>query len=342
MNITSIPSDNDRKGIFRIAGCDNPNRSLDLVLLHGLGGDAFTTWMSDADRIETFWPLWLAEDRPEVGIWTLGYEAELSGWKSQSMPIADRTTQILDLLYNEGLGRRPVVFVAHSMGGIVSKQLLLKAEHSVRSHWTLLADSAKGIAFIATPHSGSNLANFAKFASLVLRTNEHVDELRAHESHLRDLHAWFRGFYDRKGLVCRTWCERREVRANISFLGIQIPKGFIVVDATSAEPNLPGEEAIPLDEDHISICKPQSRSSQIYVGLLRWLDESEKPSITTPVGSVPTKPTASESRPIAIWRKKLGYLETELAKASGAPQRFELEEGIAECKERIRALGGEA
>jgi hypothetical protein len=56
-------------------------------------------------------------------------------------------------------------------------------------------------------------------------------------------------------------------------LGIKLPKGILVVDATSAEPNLPGEIAIPLDEDHLSICKPASRDAQIYRSLLRWVDE---------------------------------------------------------------------
>ncbi|EXJ14094.1 hypothetical protein D779_2979 [Imhoffiella purpurea] len=45
------------------------------------------------------------------------------------------------------------------------------------------------------------------------------------------------------------------------------------VDATSAEPGLPNEVAVPLDEDHISICKPSSREAQLYKSLLRWLDE---------------------------------------------------------------------
>ena len=48
-----------------------------------------------------------------------------------------------------------------------------------------------------------------------------------------------------------------------------------MVDATSAEPNLPGEVAVPLDEDHLSICKPAARGTQLYQSMLRWLEECE-------------------------------------------------------------------
>jgi len=292
MAVTQLPG--DRRGLLRIAACDDPDRILDLVLVHGFGGDAFTTWMADPDRIETFWPNWLAEDRPRVGLWTLGYAADATKWKAESMALADRGTQVLDLLENEGLGDRPLVFVTHSLGGIVAKQLLRHADTFGVPRWRRIADQTCGIAFIATPHTGANLANFAQLASVVFRTNEQVAELTAHDSRLRELHHWFRGFYTDHGLVCRTWCERREVRPEIPLLGIRLPKGIVVVDETSAEPNLPGEVAVPLDEDHISICKPPSRTAQIYKSLLRWLDACARepaPPSRARVAAAPPAPT---------------------------------------------------
>jgi hypothetical protein len=37
-------------------------------------------------------------------MWTLGYAASGSKWKEESMPLADRGNQLLDLLSIEGLG----------------------------------------------------------------------------------------------------------------------------------------------------------------------------------------------------------------------------------------------
>ena len=93
---------------------------------------------------------------------------------------------------------------------------------------------------------------------------------------MRELHGWFLNFQRRKNLICRTYCEKREVRPEIPFLGIKLPKGILVVDETSAEPNIPGERAIPLDEDHISICKPKSKDSDLYQSICVFLNECLK------------------------------------------------------------------
>lgn len=347
----------NRLGLLPIAGCDNPGRDLDLILVHGLGGDAFTTWMADRDRIETFWPSWLAADRPRLGLWTLGYAADASGWKSESMALADRGTQVLDQMESEGLGERPLVFVTHSLGGIVAKQVLRHAVSFGVPRWKRIAEQTRGIAFIATPHSGANLASFAEFASAVFRTNEQVKELASHDARLRELHTWFRGFYSEHHLHCRTWCERREVRPEIPLLGIKLPKGILVVDATSAEPGLPNEVAVPLDEDHISICKPASRDKQLYKALVRWVDEcvsapaprdDQKPQAAAPkasTGAPPPQPAPStapaapsKNTATAIWQEELDYLRAQEAICSDLAQRFTLKKQIEEAQAKLREL----
>ncbi len=274
MLITKIPD--ERRDLQKIAG--GADVAFDIIFVHGLGGDSWTTWMADRDDIGTFWPNWLAEEFPSAGLWTLGYAANGSKWKEESMPLSDRGNQILDQLANEGIGERPLAFVTHSMGGIVAKQILRHAESFGVKRWEVLTQQTKGIAFIATPHSGAHIASFAEFASAVYRTNEHVKELAAHDPRLRELHGWFLNYQSKHQLVCRTYCEKREVRPEIPWLGVKLPAGVLVVDETSAEPNILGERAIPLDEDHVSICKPASRTAQVYRGIVRFLKDCEKQS----------------------------------------------------------------
>jgi pimeloyl-ACP methyl ester carboxylesterase len=262
----------DTPGLQKIAGCDNTQRAADIIFIHGLGGGASTTWTADGQQ-KLFWPLWVAEDFRDAGVWTLGYAASASKWREESMPLADRGNAVLEQLYSDGLGDRSLIFITHSLGGIVVKQFLRHAESFGVPRWEAIAGQTKGIAFIATPHSGANIANFAEFASVVLRTNEQVGELTAHHSRLRELHGWFLSFSQKHQLRCRTYCETREVRPEIPFLGIRLPKGILVVDETSAEPNIPGERAIPLEEDHISICKPRSRDADLYKSIRRFLQE---------------------------------------------------------------------
>jgi len=231
----------DRDGVCAVAGCDSSSRVGDVVFVHGLGGGSHSTWMarSDPDR---FWPAWIAADFPHAGVWTLGYQADVSAWTNESMPIADRGTAILEALTNEGIGERPVIFITHSMGGILVKQILRHATSFGVERWESIARRTCGIAFVATPHAGADLAGFAELARLVLRTNEQVAELRAHHPRLRELHAWFLKFQADKKLVCRTFCETREVRPGV--LGLTFPRGFMVVDQTSAEPHVPGRSPV--------------------------------------------------------------------------------------------------
>ena len=263
-------------GLAKVSGCENPERAADVVFVHGLGGNARATWMADDKREETFWPAWLAADFPQLGVWTLGYAADVSKWKAESMPLADRGNAVLEQLSNKGLGRRPLIFIAHSLGGIVVKQILRHAESLGVARWEAIANQTRGIAFIATPHSGANIANFAQFISAVLRTNEQVEELAAHHPRLRELHGWFLNKYlDRVQVVCRTYCEKREVRPEV--LGIKLPKGILIVDETSAEPNIRGERAIPLDEDHISICKPAARGAPLCDSIWCFIEDCLRP-----------------------------------------------------------------
>jgi len=152
------------------------------------------------------------------------------------MPLADRGTAILEELANEGIGERPVVFIAHSMGGILVKQILRHATSFGVDRWESIASRTAGVAFVATPHSGADLAGFAEIARLLLRTNEQVGELRAHHPRLRELHAWFLNFLGERKVVCRTFCETRELRpAVLAWLQQNSGNGLYTTAITVAE-----------------------------------------------------------------------------------------------------------
>ena len=255
----------DKIGLSPIHGTNNASRNADLIFVHGIGGGSQTTWAHEGN-VENFWPSWIAEEFPELGVWTLGYGTNVSQWKERSMPLSDLGNQVLEELVVDGLGDRPIVFVTHSMGGIVVKQIINHARNQGVPRWKKIAEQTQGIAFLATPHSGANIASFAKFVSIVMNTSEQLGELNQHNARLRELHGAFLNFVKENKPVCRTYAERKEVKPGIKIFNkeVKLPKGIVVVDATSAEPNIPDERAIPLDEDHLSICKPKDKTSQVY------------------------------------------------------------------------------
>jgi triacylglycerol esterase/lipase EstA (alpha/beta hydrolase family) len=73
---------------------------------------------------------------------------------------------ILEKLVSAGIGDRPVVFVTHSMGGLVVKQILHKAKEEKLDK---LVNNTAGVVFYSCPHFGSKLADMPWRMGLVLR-----------------------------------------------------------------------------------------------------------------------------------------------------------------------------
>ena len=248
--------------IIKIFGCDNQDRAGDVIFVHGLDGDARKTWhpqeKSDDDN---FWPAWLGEDLPNMGIWSLAYDVKSSQWKGNTMPLVDRATNILGLLSSRKIGSRPLFFITHSMGGLLVKQMLRHAIDYGNPKWKAIAQQTKLIVFLSTPHSGSNMANWIKYIGSILQTTVSVDELEAHHPRLRELAEVHRNHKVLSRIPIQVYSENQKTH------------GFMVVDQTSANPGIKGVTPIPIDGDHISICKLKDRESQIYLEFKNFVEE---------------------------------------------------------------------
>lgn len=85
-----------------------------LVFVHGLGGELIDTWRHEASPREDCWPHWVGRDCG-CDTWALGYDADLSAWQDQAMPLPDQGDQIADLLATKrDLKDRRLVLIGHS------------------------------------------------------------------------------------------------------------------------------------------------------------------------------------------------------------------------------------
>ena len=257
-----------------------------LIFIHGLGGHPVDTWRSPHVPADNFWLHWIGRDTG-CPVWSVGYDAELCGWRGQAMPLPDQATQISDLLATEPeLDGRNLVLIGHSMGGLVIKHLLIQGATQGDARMKALVGRVVALSFIATPHSGSQLASLAKAVRLLLRTNEQVGNLAAHEPHLAQLNRQFRAAQYEKQWPVRVFAERHDVQRSLTLWKWRIPlPGVRVVNPTSSDPGLPGVTAIPMGGDHFSICKPADSSEHIHKSLctfIRELDESSRTSAPAP------------------------------------------------------------
>ena len=257
--------------MIEIANCSAENVTGDVVFVHGLDGNPRTTWQN-SDTTDTFWPGWLGEELPEVAVWSLGFEAASSKWNGTTMAVVDRATNLLAQLQAHGIGSRPLVFVAHSLGGLVVKQMLRASEDSGNKAWKHVSIRTAGIVFIATPHAGSSLANVVRGLRLLYRPSASVDDMCSDDPHLRDLNSWYRNNIVRLGIETLVFRETHKTH------------GVFIVPPGTSDPGLQGVVPIPVDADHVGICKPRSKEAEVYILTKKFIqDRLEAAAIGTAV-----------------------------------------------------------
>ena len=260
-------------------------RQLDVVFVHGLGGDPIETWRSGTDE-NTSWPHWLAlEFGTQIGVWSLGCAAAPSKWQGfpffgnkdpdagAAMSLPRRAENALDRLVGAGIGQRPLCFITHSLGGLLVKSILRRSADSQFAPDRLqVVEQCRGVLFLATPHHGSRLADLAGALKVYLPSVSTLD-LKDNDDHLMDLYEWYRGYAPSHHILTRSYYENKETKGVV-----------IVVPRSSADPGVAGETALgntPLDRDHLEISKPRNRDDQAYIGstqLIRQILSGETPA----------------------------------------------------------------
>jgi hypothetical protein len=245
-------------------------RQLDVVFVHGLGGDPIETWRSGTDE-NTSWPHWLAlEFGTQIGVWSLGYAAAPTKWQGfpffgdkdpdagAAMSLPRRAENALDRLVGAGIGQRPLCFITHSLGGLLVKSILRRsADSQFATERLQVVEQCRGVLFLATPHHGSRLADLAGAIKVYLPSVSTLD-LKDNDDHLMDLYEWYRGYAPSHHILTRSYYENKETKGVV-----------IVVSRSSADPGVAGDTGrgpTPLDRDHLEISKPRNRDDQAYIG----------------------------------------------------------------------------
>ncbi len=226
-----ISLERERIGLFELSKAET-SKSIDVVAVHGLQGDAYRTWKHQGGT------LWLRDllpgDVPSARIMTFGYDSTVAFSNSVGR-IEDKALDLLNRLgaqRDENMDRRPVIFICHSLGGIVVKKALILAhERSSDPGFRDILDNTKAIAFLGVPHKGSDSAWWANFAANALKAasigfttnNALVADLRKDSSALSTISKQFieRG----RDLSIYTFYERLKLMGTLVRILIDVTKG---------------------------------------------------------------------------------------------------------------------
>ncbi|KUJ19713.1 uncharacterized protein LY89DRAFT_716235 [Mollisia scopiformis] len=152
----------EKYGLFDLYSPPAEEIEVDVVAVHGLNGDWEMTWTET-----TTGNMWLRDfvpiQCPKFRVMSFGYDSTFALSHSEAT-IDDAAHDLINRLDDERQSspakKRPLIFVAHSLGGVVVKRALMIANER-SAHWGHLRDQAK----YAIPIPGANHINICKFDS---------------------------------------------------------------------------------------------------------------------------------------------------------------------------------
>ncbi|KAL3952385.1 hypothetical protein ACCO45_012328 [Purpureocillium lilacinum] len=267
-----------RSGTLKILS-DPDGAKFEIVAVHGLGADPEHTWTHAAPtdsvgrsqeptvaeqgpahnpRIHLLRDL-LRPDFPEARI--LSFEHN-SNWLTDA-PVKT-SEEIGNSLLREIKDKRshlPIIFIGHSLGGIIIKQALCAQDSE-----EVVSDTS-GIVFLGTPHLGSSVSVAGAVLAFVTRVLGSdatlLLSLKSHDGQLSNLAARFRScvapnenrgrrvqiisFYETKSMYLLGWLS----------IGRVVPRYSAVLDA---DPN----QEHGIDTDHSGLNKCAGRDDKLY------------------------------------------------------------------------------
>lgn len=171
------------KGNYGLELCHQDDEAIaDVVFVHGLTGDRRSTWTDKSSNV--FWPKDLlgCDDLPPMRILSYGYDADVAHfWAMGSQNrIGEHAGNLVNALAQLRDGsdteERPIIFVAHSLGGLVTEDAILFSKSSAETYLQDIFESVSGVCFLGTPHCGSDFARWASVATSLVNTVKTVNK----------------------------------------------------------------------------------------------------------------------------------------------------------------------
>ena len=262
--------------------------SVDVVFVHGLNGDPHNTWTAEKSKI--FWPEQLLppileEERARILVY--GYDADVTSFldgASRDKIHNHAEHLVAELAANRRIRKaseRPIIFVAHSLGGLVVKRALIYSSEirgNYTEHLRSIFVSTYGILFLGTPHKGSDLAKWGSRLEAICRavmpkravdSNDNlVNALKSNNETLQNIDRQFIQIINRFHVFFFHEGKPTKLPHTYDF----------IVDEESASPTIQDVERAVIQEDHSHMCKFENDAAPgfdlVAEGIQRYAGES--------------------------------------------------------------------
>jgi hypothetical protein len=316
-----------------------PQAEASAIFVHGVLSNGESCWRHDNGN---YWPE-LLKNEPEVGslgLYVFTYE---TGIFSGSYRLGDIVDALKEHLRLDGvLECNQLIFVCHSMGGIVVRKFMVE-----RAAELIGSGKEIDLFLVASPSLGSTYADWlSPLAQLFGHAQADALRFVRDNNWLMDLDKEFTNLKEGGSLKIKgkELVEDKFIVLS-KFWGRQVVEPFSGARYFGEPYKVPGS-------DHFSIAKPVDKNVIQHRLLCKFISENvlssgpqtrnglkpkREPPAPSPAGQ---KPPASGA--LALWQEKLTFLWTEEAKAVDPDQKFRLLKSIEEAKTKIRDHGGQA
>jgi pimeloyl-ACP methyl ester carboxylesterase len=222
-----------------IRGSKDSHADRVIVFIHGVFGDGTSTWTNPATH--AYFPALIRDDKTFDGVDIWVHEFDTPKLR-RTYTIDELADHLRKYLNNDNViaNHRQVIFVCHSLGGLVARAYLLK--------YRLPVNQVPMIYFFSTPTTGADVATLASFIS----ANPQLTDMRKMTT-------------DSPGTIGTwqsQWVASEYSHATLSYCGYEtLPiHGVQIVQRESAT-NLCNTRYDPIRRDHIAIVKPADNTS---------------------------------------------------------------------------------
>ncbi|KAI9697405.1 MAG: hypothetical protein M1836_004683 [Candelina mexicana] len=232
----------------------------------------------EADE-SVYWPRDLLPSAvPNARILTYGYDADVIGLfqaRSKDSISQHAQTMLIDVEHEVRNGK-PIIFVAHSLGGIIVKDVLRRSKTSLIEKYRSVHGQTRCIAFLGTPHQGAAIAGWGEIvrnvaAVSLIDSNKHIlGSLEPDSEILDNIQSEFMSMLHTDGFKVHSFQEAQGVS------GVKGVHGKVVNDFSSKLGNPAYEVVESIDANHMRMARftgPQdsgyrrvSRALQDFVG----------------------------------------------------------------------------